>query len=61
MEKLVFRCASTGLNVQVWLPDAPTTDQKNDYGRDLPNLWPDTSRQQNHWQDVGRARRWERS
>jgi hypothetical protein len=31
MENLVFRCAPTGLNVQVWLPDEPPTERTDSY------------------------------
>jgi hypothetical protein len=31
MAKLNFRCARTGLNVQVWLPDEATTVQADSY------------------------------
>jgi hypothetical protein len=31
MAKLIFRCARTGLNVQVWLPDEAPTVQADSY------------------------------
>jgi hypothetical protein len=31
MAKLIFRCVQTGMNVQVWLPDAEPTDQADSY------------------------------
>jgi predicted RNA-binding Zn-ribbon protein involved in translation (DUF1610 family) len=31
MENLVFRCARTGANVQVWLTQAPTPDDEHSY------------------------------
>jgi hypothetical protein len=31
MAKLIFRCARTGLNAQVWLPDEAPTVQADSY------------------------------
>ena len=31
MENLIFRCAPTGLNVQVGLPDEPPSDRTDSY------------------------------
>jgi hypothetical protein len=31
MAQLIFRCARTGLNVQVWLPDEAPTVQADSY------------------------------
>jgi hypothetical protein len=31
MENLVFRCTRSGQNVQVWLPDEPSTDRTDSY------------------------------
>lgn len=31
MRNLVFRCAQTGANVQVWLADAPDSDRADSY------------------------------
>jgi hypothetical protein len=31
MESLVFRCAQTGTNVQVWLPEGPQPERADSY------------------------------
>ena len=31
MAKLIFRCVQTGMNVQVWLPEAAPTDRTDSY------------------------------
>jgi hypothetical protein len=31
MANLIFRCVRTGLNVQVWLPEAAPTDRTDSY------------------------------
>ena len=31
MAKLIFRCAQTGMNVQVWLPETAPTDRTDSY------------------------------
>lgn len=31
MAKLIFRCARTGLNVQIWLPDDAPADKTDSY------------------------------
>lgn len=31
MANLIFRCARTGLNVQVWLPESEPTDRTDSY------------------------------
>jgi len=33
MPKLIFRCAGTGLNVQVWLPDEAPAVQADSYDK----------------------------
>ena len=31
MAKFIFRCVQTGMNVQVWLPEAAPTDRADSY------------------------------
>jgi len=31
MGKLIFRCVQTGMNVQMWLPEAAPTDRTDSY------------------------------
>ena len=31
MANLIFRCVQTGMNVQVWLPEAAPTDRTDSY------------------------------